>query len=450
APLDTQINLYVLLFTSAVSITAGLLFGLAPAILASRLDLTSALKEKTTLRRGRLRFGLSSGLVTAQVALSMVLLTGAGLFARSLLKLETDNPGFKSDNLLLVNVDARLGGYKPTELSSLYQQLLERLSAVPTVRSVTLATYSPMSGRSSTRNITVDGFTPSPGERMIVESLLVGPDYTETLGVPLLQGREIERRDTISSTQVGMVNKAFVDRYLKDRNPIGRTFFFGDPGDSNVQRIEIIGVIGNIKTVEPREPAAMAVYQPMLQSREQDAYSVAFHVRTAGDAAALTPSIREAIRQVDSKLPVYGVTTMSKQLDDSVSTDRLVARLMTIFSLLALMLAAIGLYGVLAHTVVRRTSEIGIRMALGAQRSQILLMVMHEALVLVVAGLLVGIPVALATGRLISKQLFGLPPTDTLSFVIAGTVLVFVSAIAGWLPASKAARVDPLVALRYE
>jgi predicted permease len=380
----------------------------------------------------------------------MVLLTGAGLFARSLLKLEKEDLGFNRENVVLLNIDPRLGGYKPAELSPLYQQLYDRLSAVPTVRSVTMATYSPMSGRSSTRNITVQGYTPRPGERIIVEALLAGPKFCETLGVPLLQGREIGPRDTLSSSKVAVVNKAFVDRYLKSQNPIGRTFFFGEPEDTDEERIEIVGVIGNLKTSDAREDASVAVYQPMLQARDQDAYSITFHVRTAGDAASLAHAIREAINQVDSKLPVYGVTTLNKQLDDNLRQDRLVARLMTFFSLLALVLACIGLYGVMAHGVVRRTNEIGIRMALGAGRGNIARMILRETLTMVLAGLLIGVPMALAAGQLISNQLFGLKPSDPLSFVTAGIVLLAVSLLAGYLPARKASHVDPLVALRYE
>ena len=450
APLDTGADIHVLLFTFGISMLAGLLFGLAPAIQASKTDLTSALKEKSRLRHGRLRFGLSSGLVAAQVALSMVLLTGAGLFARSLLKLETEDLGFNRENVLLVNLDPRLGGYKPAELGTLYQQLFDRLSVVPTVRSVTMATYSPMSGRSSTRNIAIQGYTPQPGEQIIVESLLAGPKYCETLGIPLLQGRELGPRDIPSSPKVAVVNKALVDRYFKNQNPIGRTFFFGEPGDTDVERIEIVGVIGNVKTSDAREDASLAVYRPMLQARDQEAYSVTFHVRTAGDAASLAPAIREAINQIDSKLPVYGVTTLNKQLAENLNQDRLIARLVTFFGLLALALACVGLYGVMAHAVVRRTNEIGIRMALGAGRGNIARMILRETLTMVLTGLLIGIPTALAAGQLITNQLFGLKPSDPLSFVAAGIVLLAVSLLAGYLPARKASRVDPLIALRYE
>jgi predicted permease len=448
-PLDTHVDLKVLVFTSTVSICAGLLFGLTPAIHTAKLDLTSALKENSQVRPGRLRLGLSSWLVTAQVALSIVLLTGAGLFARSLLKLQNEDLGFNRDNVLLLNIDSRLGNYKPAELTSLYQRLQERVSAVPMVRSVSMATYSPMSGRSSTSNITVDGYVSPTSERIIVEVLLIGPNYAETLGVPMLQGREIGPQDSTSSAKVAVVNKTFVDRYLRNQNPIGRTFYFGEPGDTDIQRVEIVGVIGNIKMSNPRDEPPVTVYQPILHA-QADAYSVTFHVRTAGDAASLTPSIREAISQIDSKLPVYGVTTLSKQLDDILNQDRLVSILMTFFGLLALMLASIGLYGVMAHGVVRRTNEIGIRVALGASRTNIVLMVLRETFSLVLAGMLIGIPTALVAARVVSNQLFGLEPSDPLSFITAGVVLLGVSLIAGYLPARRASRVDPLIALRYE
>ena len=449
APLDTRPDLGILMFTAGVSIVAGVLFGLAPAIRASKTDLASAMKEKSRTGSGRLRFNLSSALVVVQVSLSMVLLTGAGLFARSLLKLQNEDVGFDRANVLLVGIDPRLAGYKPTELATLYQQLLDRLNAVPNVRSVTMATYSPMSGTSRSSTVNVHGYTSRPGEDLGVKDCLTGPKYAETLGIPLLRGREIGPRDTAASPKVAVVNEAFVEHYFKDQNPIGHILSFGDESDKDAP-IEIVGVIGDIKSSNAREQPEATVYRPILQIQDEDAYSVNIHIRTLGNASSLATAARQTINQTDDKLPIFGVTTLSEQLQGTLLQDRLIAQLVSFFGALALMLACIGLYGVMAHGVTRRTNEIGIRMALGAEGRDIAWMVLRETLVLVVAGLVLGVPTAMFAARLISNQLFGLNPSDPVTLITAAVVLSIVALLAGYLPARKASRVDPLIALRYE
>src|SRR6266850_2189204 len=409
APLDTQPDLVMLLFTIGVSIIAGLLFGLAPAIRASKTDLTSAMKEKSRTGRGRLRFNLSSALVVVQVGLSMVLLTGAGLFARSLLKLQNEDVGFERANVLLVGIDPRLAGYKPVELATLYQQLLDRLSTIPGVRSVSLATYSPMSGSSRSSTIRVAGYTSRPGENMDSKDILIGPHYAESLGVSLLQGREIGVRDTAASQKIAVVNKAFVDHYFGNQNPIGRTVSFGDDEDKG-EDIEVVGVIGNVKWSDARDGPVATVYRPILQVQDQGAYTVSLQVRTDNNPSGLAQTVRQAINQVDDKLPIFGVTTLNEQLQDTLKQDRLIAQLVSFFGALALALACIGLYGVMAHGVARRTNEIGIRMALGAERRHIAWMVLRETLFLVMSGLVIGVPAAFLAAHLISNQLFGLNP----------------------------------------
>ena len=449
APLDTRPDPGVLLFTAGVSIVAGVLFGVAPALRASKADLASAMKEKSRTGSGRLRFSLSSALVVLQVGLSMVLLTGAGLFARSLLKLQNEDVGFDRANVLLVGIDPRLAGYKPAELAALYQQLLDRLNAIPNVRSVTMATYSPMSGTSRTSSITVQGYTPIPGEDLNVQDILTGSKYAETLGIPLLRGREIGVRDTAASQKVAVVNGAFVDHYFKGQNPIGRTLSFGDESDKGAP-LEIVGVIGDIKSSSARVQSEATVYRPILQVQDESAYSVNIQIRTLVNPSGLAAALRQAINQTDDKLPIFGVTTLSEQLQGTLQQDRLIAQLVSFFGALALMLACIGLYGVMAHGVARRTKEIGIRMALGAARVDIAWMVLRESLLLVLVGLLLGVPTALAAGRLVSNQLFGLNPSDPLTLVAAATLLTVVAALAAYVPARKASRVNPLIALRYE
>ena len=449
SPLDTRPDSGVLAFTAAVSIVAGLLFGLIPALQASRANLSSAMKEKTRTRSGFMRVSLSSLMVVMQVGLSMVLLTGAGLFARSLIKLQNEDVGFDRNNVLLLGIDPRLAGYKPNQLATLYQQLIERLSSLPQVRNVSMATYAPMSGTSRTSSIEITGYTKQPDEDLVVQDILAGPKYAETLGMPLLRGREIEVRDTVAAPRIAVVNSTFAERYFKDQNPIGRTFTFDDDTDGGAT-IEIVGVVGDIKSDDAREKPEATVYRPILQIPEQGAFSCTIHIRTLSDPTPLTPQVRQMINQIDDKLPIFGVTTLNEQLRDNLNQERLIAQLVSFFGALALMLACIGLYGVMAHGVARRTSEIGIRMALGARGGNIAWMILRETLYLVLAGLVLGVPAALIGARLISTQLFGLSPTDPLTLIGAAIVLAMVAMLAGYLPARRASRINPLNALRYE
>jgi predicted permease len=264
-----------------------------------------------------------------------------------------------------------------------------------------------------------------------------------------MRGREIEIRDTASGPLVAMVNETFVERYFKDQNPIGRTFSFDDDTDGG-ESIEIIGVIGDIKSEDAREPAQPAVYRPMLQIQDQSAYSPNVQIRATRDAAALAGPVRQMINQIDDKLPVFGVVTMDEQIRDKLTQERMIAQLVSFFGALALILACIGLYGVMAHGVARRTNEIGIRMALGAKSGNIAWMVLRETLTLVVVGLALGVPAAWLAGRLVSSQLFNLRGADPWTLIGAAAVLTLVAMLAGYVPARRASRVDPLIALRYE
>lgn len=449
SPLDTHPDAEVLAFTAGISIIAGVLFGLVPAVQASRTDLSATMKEKNRMRSGFLRLNLSSMMVVMQVGLSMVLLTGAGLFARSLLKLQNEDVGFDRNNVLLLGIDPRLAGYKTTELATLYQQTIERLGTLPTVRNVSIATYAPMSGTSRTSSVKITGYTPQPDEDPVVQDLLTGPKYAETLGVPLLRGREIELRDNASSPRVAVVNATFAEKYFKDQNPVGRTFTFDDETDKGAA-LEIVGVVGDIKNDDARDKPEPTVYRPILQIQEQGAYSATIHIRTVSDPKPLVPQVRQMLNQIDDKLPIFGVTTLDEQLHSNLDQERLIAQLVSFFGALALILACIGLYGVMAHGVARRTNEIGIRMALGARGGNIAWMILRETLYLVLAGLVIGVPAALIGAKLISAQLFGLKPTDPLTLIGAGAVLTLVALLAGYLPARRASRVNPLSALRYE
>lgn len=447
SPLDVKPDASVLLFTLSISLFSGVLFGIAPALRATKTDLTSALKEKSTHGRKH-RFNLGSALVVAQVAVSLVLLVGAGLFARSLIKLQQEDLGFNRDNVLLTSVDTRLAGYKPDELSGVYRQLYERLSTLPNVRSATMASYSPMAGTSTNSTVTVRGYTSNKGENMNVADILIGPSFAETLGVPLLMGREIGLQDTPTSARVGVVNQAFAQAFYPGQNPIGRRLTFEE--DSDKDDFEIVGVIGDAKYDNAKEKADRTVYRPILQVQDQLAFANIFELRTAGDPLNISAEVRAAIAQVNDKLPILNSTTLRIQTDAALQQERLIAQLVSFFGLLGLLLSCVGLYGIMAHAVVRRTNEIGIRMALGAERRDIIWMVLKESLLLVAVGLAVGLPASWGAAQLISNQLFGLRPSDPLTLITAVTLLTLVAALAGYLPARKASRVNPLVALRYE
>jgi predicted permease len=451
-PLDVQPDVPVLIFTATVSILSGVVFGLVPALNASKTDLTTAIKERSARTgRRRLRIGLASGLVIAQVGLSMVLLAGAGLFARSLMNLQEADVGFNRDNVLLLTLDTRLAGYKPTQLNGLYREIIDRLKELPGVQSATIATYAPISGHGRNSTVTVRGYTPRPGEDRDVNDWLVGPDYGKTLGVPLLLGREIDIRDTPASQKVAVVNQSFARYFFPGQNPIGRRFFFGEEDDpERGEELEIVGVLGDVRYDSAKAEAGRTAYRPILQVQDADAYSSNIEIRTTGDPASLTPTARAVLKQIDAKLPVYDVTTLREQLSGRLQQETLVAELVSFFGVLALLLASIGLYGVMAHGVVRRTKEIGIRMALGAERRRIVWMVMRETILLVVVGIVIGVPVAVGAARLIASQLFGLRPADPFTLIVSALVLAGVASLAGFLPARKASKVNPLTALRYE
>jgi predicted permease len=454
SPIDVRPDAIMLGFTAVVALTAGLIFGMIPALRASRMDLTSSLKEKSvgTRRRGW-RVGLAPALVVSQVALSMVLLAGAGLFARSLMKLQREEVGFNRDNLLLANIDPRLAGYKPTELAALYRQLLDRLNSLPGIKRAALASYSPMSGTQTSSNVTVLGYTPKEGEDLVVSDMLVTGGYCEALGVPLLLGREIDERDTEAGPKVALVNQAFAQYFFHGENPVGRQFHFGDEEEDSKEKpevIEIVGVIGDVKYGNAREPAERMVLRPVMQVVARATFDANLEIRTNGEPADFAPAVRQAISQVDPRLPIYSVTTMQEQLQGTLRQEQLIAQLVSFFGLLALLLAAIGLYGVMAHGVVRRTREIGIRMALGAKRRNIILMVLRETIVLVLLGVIIGVPIAMGAARLIASQLFGISGADPVVLSVTALLLIGVAMAAGFLPARKASKVDPLIALRYE
>jgi predicted permease len=450
SPVDITPDLKALAFTAGVSILAGILFGLAPALHSSRTELWSGLKESSNkTAEGRQRFSLASALVVAQVALSLVLLVGAAMFARSLLNLQSEDLGFRGENLLLVDVDPRIAGYKPEELPDLYTRVLDGAASVPGVRSVSAATYSPMSGNARSSNVSVQGYLPEQDEDVNVNHLFVGPKYAETLGLPLLAGREIGSKDTVGSPRVAVVNKAFADYFFKEQDPVGRHFCFGSDYEEK-EAIEIVGVVGNAKYDEVREKPVRMAFQPMLQEQSRGNFLANLELRTAGDPLGVAPALRNAIARSDPKLPVVRVTSFSQQLEETLRQERLMAYLVAAFGVLALVLACVGLYGVMAQAVARRTNEIGVRMALGADSGAILRLVLGEVLLQVGVGMGIGLLGAAAAARVISSMLFGVGAIDPAAIVTALFVMFATAFLAGYIPARRATKVDPAITLRYE
>jgi predicted permease len=305
-----------------------------------------------------------------------------------------------------------------------------------------------MAGTATNSTVTVRGYTPNKNENMNVADIFIGPNFAETLGVPLLMGREIGLQDTATSAKVGVVNQSFAKAYFHDQNPVGRRITFEE--DSDKDDFEIVGVIGDSKYDSAKEQPDRAVFRPILQVEDQQAFGNVFELRTLGDPLSLSAEVRAAVAQVNDKLPILNITSLRIQTDENLKEEKLIAQLVSFFGLLGLLLSCVGLYGIMAHAVVRRTNEIGIRMALGAERRDIIWMVLKESLLLVGTGLVVGIPAAWASAQLISNQLFGLKPTDPLTLLTAVTLMTLVAALAGYLPARRASRVNPLIALRYE
>jgi predicted permease len=448
SPVDVGLNLRVLAFTLLVSFVSGMLFGLAPALRAGRDDLVASMRERGEgAAAARRRPRLVPALVVAQVALSLVLLLGAGLLVRSLANLTGEGVGFAREGVLLVDMDTRLSGYRSAELGAYYVRLIERVSRVPGVRAATVATYSPMSGSSRTNTIAVQGFRPAPDQSMDVETPSVGPGYAQTLGMPVVAGRDLTGRDAAGSPPVAVVNRAFARTYFPGRSPVGGRFGIGPDHDGDY---EIVGVLGDARFRSVRDAPVPMAFLSILQATDQSAYTSELEVRTVGDPSDLTAAVRAAVADVDARVPIAGVTTLAAQFTDSLGRDALFARLVGVFSALALVLACVGLYGVGSQAVARRTNELGVRMALGADAGVILRMVLRDAAALIVLGLVIGAPAALAAARLIRSQLFGVGPADPATLLATCVVLAAVAIVAGFLPARRAARVDPVVALRAE
>ena len=435
-----------LAFSLVVTAVTGIVFGIAPALRGTQMDVNSSLKETSRSVIGS-RSLLGRSLLVVQVAVSLVLLVGAGLFLRTLHNLRHVDVGFNPQNLALFRLNPRLNRYDEARTVMVYRTMLERMAAVPGVRGVATVSPALLSGSVNSTSIFVQG-RPAPAslERLDndINRLVISPNFFALMEIPLLLGRSLTEHDDAKAPKVAVINEAAVRKYFPNQNPIGARF--GSSPEQSAQ-IEVVGVLHDVKYDSVRDSAPPTMYVPFLQNPRDFGL---FEVRTAGDPAAVVGSVREVVRQIDPDLPIMDVSTQLEQVEKRFAQEKVFAQAYSLFGALALVLASIGLFGLMSYSVARRTNEIGIRMALGAQRQDVLRMVMRESMVLVAVGIVLGLVTALIAARSIATLLFGLPPTDPMAITLAVALMAVVSAVAGYLPARRASHVDPMVALHYD
>lgn len=451
--LQAGLDLRVLTFTFGVSALTAILFGLLPGIRASRVDLTNGLKDNpaaTSSARGW-RFGLRKTLVIAQTAISLVLLVAAGMFVRTLLNLEQQQLGFDPKNLLLFTINPDSAGYKGARIDSLYDDLLQRVRATPGVRSASLSQINLISNSASVYQVSqMEGIGAISPPQNNVYFNYVGPDYLQTMGIKLLAGRDIQVTDNSQSLWVGLINQTMARNLFGSENPIGRWIPFKDTLDGPDQHVTVIGIVSDAKFahIQDKPPATMYLAYP--QHSAYRAGEINFAVRTAGNANAFVPDIHKIVANIEHNLPVSRVITQEEQIESTLSQQEIFAKLSGFFGVVALVLVCIGLYGVMAFSVMQRTRELGLRMALGARPSEVLRMVLRESMLIVVLGISLGLIAALAGARVLTTFLFGLKPHDPATIGVAVLLMVASAGVAAFLPARRAMRVDPMTALRHE
>jgi predicted permease len=441
AAIHASFDWQVLAFTAAISLATGILFGLIPAWQATRTNLTSAIKDSTQTTSARSRLSLGKGLVIFQIALSTILLLGAALFVRTLINLSNTPLGFRADHLLLFRLDPRR--YTDTKMNALYRQLEEKLAAIPGVRSVSFSTIAIIGDGHSGSTFHLPG---SPDQPARVQANTVGPNFFSTMGIPILQGRSFTTHDTSTSPIVAVINRALAQQFFPNRNPIGQTF--EADYDEATSPVEIIGIAADTRYADLRSPTPPTFY--LSYNQHLQAGRVVVEIRTAADPGSILAETRAVLASIDPGLPLIDVRTMTEQIASTTSSERIFAQLTSAFGILALILACIGIYGIMAYTVSRRTSEIGIRMALGAQANQVLKMILREVSWLAIAGVALGIAAALWLARFIAAMLYGLAPSDPATLLSVAAILILISLFAGLVPARRAARINPTHALRHD
>jgi predicted permease len=443
--LGDSLDLRVLAFTALATLLAGIVFGVVPSVVASRTDLVPALKEEGGVSGQReRRFGFRSLLVVAQLALAIVVLTGAGLCIKSLRNLLAIDPGYQTEGVLVVPLELDEKKYDKARGVALQRQFLERLSALPGVESVSYGLVMPLSGSRYMSSIFVDGRQPLPDEQMAFDANTVGPRYHETMGIGIVAGRGFTEQDRAGAPGVVIINETMARRLFPGENALGKRLRLG----TNAPPLEIIGVARDIKHHDLTETPIPHFDLPALQ-RGYDSYTN-FVVRVKGRAADLIPSVRGELLALDSMLSVSGINPMSEQIGKAISGMRLASSLIGVFGLVALLLASVGLYGVMAWTVSRRTREIGVRMALGAQATDVLKLILKQGMSLVAIGVAAGLSVTFIATRLIDSLLYGVSRTDPATFAIVVLLLAGAALLACYVPARRATKVDPMVALRHE
>ena len=449
-PLDVHLDSRVLMFTLSAAVLTGILFGLVPAFRAARLDLNPILKGTS---RGIAGGGSQAGrvpvakiLIVAQVALSLVLLVVAGLFLRSFKNLARVQMGYDNDHLLYFSVSPLSAGYKRPEVTQLFHEMMDRLNALPSIRGATLMNNGLFGGGDSNSDISVEG-KPTTAGAQDSRWDMVGPNYFSTMGIPILYGREIGPQDSGRAQRVGLVNQTAARYFFGDKNPIGKRIVVKTTLSSS--DFVVIGVVADSKHGSVREKPQRRFYIPFFNPIGE-ANSANVLVRTAADPAVAASTIRAAVKQVAGNLPPLDIETMNQRISQSLTTDRTITELSGVFGPLAMILVCIGLYGVMSYAVTGRTGEIGIRIALGAQRKNVLWLILRESLLLIVIGVGIGIPAIFGAGQWIASLLFGVKPVDVVALSLAAAILFAAGTLACYFPARRAMRVEPTVALRYE
>jgi predicted permease len=445
--LHAELNWHVMGAAAALSILTGVVFGLAPAIEATRVDVMPALKAtragQPQARQAFRQVSLRHALMVGQIAISLVMLVAAGLFVRTLGNLESIDLGFNRENVLLFQLDARKAGHKDPEIAEFYGGLRKRFSAIPDVRNASLSEDS-LIGAGTGLPISVAGATPGPGESI----LNVGPAFFTTMQIPILAGRDFDESDQPGSQAVAVINEVFAKATFGNRNPLGQHLTLWKD-DRPARDMEIVGISGNARYGSLTRAIPPVVYMPFNQGYPQPDQMV-YALRTAGNPIWYVNSVREIVRQADARVPVSEIRTQVADIDQQINQEITFAELCSGFAILALVIACVGLYGTVSYNVARRTGEIGIRMALGAQRGSVVRMVLREVLVLAAAGLALGMTAALGMSKFVASFLFGMKPNDPVTLIAAVVTLLGAALLAGYVPARKASRIDPMTALRNE